>query len=163
MYLYTLDKRVTLNLLVAASNFPVCYPLYASYLNKDPITFAAIIFVGSASFLSHLVENHKHGMKGIGFSEKTSYILNRSDVLGVGLVTARLTYLFLNKYGLSVGQLLWNNKLIFMASCILPVFNLVSERDKYNPSLRNKYIVTHCIWHVGIFCLMGYALNKFIY
>lgn len=69
------------NLIVAVSNFPAIYPIITCYQNQDYITLITIGFVAIASLLSHVVENHKHGMPGIGVSNQISYLLNRFDVL----------------------------------------------------------------------------------
>ena len=113
-------------------------------------------FVGSFSFLSHLAENHKHGMPGIGFSPNVSYILNRFDVLGVVLVALRMIYLYYWKRGISITLFLENpyltSLLILAVAC-----NLISEHDKYNQELKWRYIVCHSIWHTSIF----WIANKF--
>ncbi|AKI80017.1 hypothetical protein QJ850_gp682 [Acanthamoeba polyphaga mimivirus] len=150
------------NLIVAISNFPALFPIGLSLLKKDFITFGIITFVSTASFISHLIENHKHGMSGIGFSQRTSYVWNRLDVLGCVLSIARFSYLYYNIHGLSVVSIV-NNKWLF--AMIIPAFILlrVSEYDKYNPNLKTRYIITHCMWHVCIFNLMYYFLKNIVY
>ena len=81
------------NLIVALTNTPVIYPILISLKAKDYLTIFSLIFVGTFFFLSHLVENHKHGMPGIGLSSDISYILNRLDVIGVFIVTLRMMYI----------------------------------------------------------------------
>ena len=57
------------NLLVSLTNLTCLLPLYTTIINKDYYTFMSILFVSLASVISHLVENHKHGMPGyIGYS-----------------------------------------------------------------------------------------------
>ena len=63
------------------------------------ITFYCILYVSVLSFISHLVENHKHDMPGVGFPKKFSYIMNRLDVLGCLIVLYRLVDLYITKYG----------------------------------------------------------------
>jgi len=150
------------NLIVALSNFPCIYPISRSILQKDYLTTSIISFVASASFFSHLVENHKHGMPGIGFSKKISYFLNRIDVLGCLLVSLRFSQLYYLKYGLSVDVIL-KNKLSFMMLCLPFIFLRISEYDKYNPKLKNIYIITHSIWHMTIFRTMEIFLSKYLY
>lgn len=66
------------NLLVAVTNLPVILPLYYTWINSDFLSFFVITFVGIFSFVSHLAENHKHGMPGLfAISTSTSYVLNR--------------------------------------------------------------------------------------
>ncbi|AYV85002.1 MAG: hypothetical protein Satyrvirus2_13 [Satyrvirus sp.] len=146
------------NFVVAFSNLPCIYPIIKSIINRDYITAAAITFVSIASFVSHLVENHKHGMPGIGFSKKTSYILNRFDVLGCVLVIFRFDYLFYQRNMFSY-EFFLKHKIFFICACIPPILLIISEYDKYNPKLKYRYIITHSIWHASIFVLMGKFLS----
>jgi hypothetical protein len=156
------------NSLVAISNMPALYPILISYKNNDRITFTCILFLASASFISHLFENHKHGMHGMNFikylniSSTTSYILNRFDVIGCIIVLIRFIYLYHSRYGYNL-NLITKNGLYFGALICSFGLNLLSEYDKYNPKLKYMYIVTHSIWHICIFYLMGQFLSKFIY
>jgi len=150
------------NLIVAFSNLPCVYPLYIAYTNNDILTFGAIAFVSTASFVSHLIENHKHGMPGIGFSENISYIANRFDVLGCIGVISRFAYIFYKKYGFNAEIIKQNYMLVFCASLCMMCLR-ISEYDKYNPELRTMYISTHTIWHMGIFSVMGKFLSNVIY
>lgn len=150
------------NIIVAVSNLPALYPIYVSFIHQDYITTACIVFVALASFASHLFENHKHDMPGLGLSEQASYCLNRMDVLGCALVGSRFFYKYYYKYGFNLDVVVQNK--VSIVSCLLPfIFLFISEYDKYNAKLKNKYIITHCIWHVSIFMTMGFVLNKFFY
>ena len=151
-----------LNLLVAFSNLPAIYPIYQAYANQDYLTAGVLTFVATASFVSHLVENHKHSMPGIGFSKEVSYYLNRADVLGCLLTGARVAQLYYLKYGFSFDVIL-ENKLFFLLYCLPVILMRISEHDKYNPKLRNIYVVTHSLWHATIFMTMNSFLSKFIY
>ena len=151
-----------MNLVLALSNFPVIYPVYQSIINNDYWTTVPIVFVGAMSFVSHLVENHKHGMPGIGFSESTSYILNRLDVLGSIMTGSRFAYLYYQKFGFSLTGIV-QNKFLFCWALLSFLFLRISEYDKYNPKLQNKYIVTHCAWHFNIYMVMNYFLKYVIY
>ena len=53
------------NVIVALSNYPAILPINTALDNRDFGTFAVINFVATASFISHLFENHKHGMPGV--------------------------------------------------------------------------------------------------
>src|SRR3989304_7064998 len=110
-----------LNLFVALSNFTCVYPIYTSFKSHDYITTMIISFVSLFSFLSHLFENHKHGMKGIIKSKKISYILNRLDVLGCIFVIIRFGYLYYIKYGLNFLNI------IYIKLFLSFVFNIISE------------------------------------
>ena len=150
------------NILVALSNAPCLYPLSLSLAKKDYLTACVLAFVSTASFTSHLVENHKHGMPGIDFSTTVSYYLNRMDVLGCAIVGARLAYLFYNRYGLNYG-IMWDNKFAFFMYALPLVLMAISEYDKYNAKLKNMYIVTHSLWHISVFTVIGGFLKNFIY
>lgn len=150
------------NIIVAASNATCVYPICKAVANRDYLTAGALSFVSAASIVSHLVENHKHGMPGIGVSKRVSYILNRFDVLGCGLVALRLGYLYASKYGLSP-SILMNNKWLLVGALIAGLCLGISEHDKYNAKLQNVYMATHCVWHLAIFKLMDMFLTKVIY
>lgn len=150
------------NIIVTLTNLPCIYPIYISYKNKDYITTTSITYVASASIISHLFENHKHGMPGFGLSQNVSYILNRLDVFGSVLVISRFAYLLYKKYGFNKNIVTQNYKLTFSA-IVCAIFLRISEYDKYNTELKNMYIVTHSIWHMGIFTVMGKVLQDLIY
>ncbi len=59
-------RQIWPNLLVAVTNFPAIYAIILAINKHDILTALVITYIASASFLSHLVENHKHGMYGIG-------------------------------------------------------------------------------------------------
>lgn len=154
-----------LNLIVASSNIPAVYPLYVSLLHSDYLTFGAIAFVSTFSFLSHLFENHKHGMNGIKFvttSKSFSYILNRLDVLGCILTAMRYIQIIIELDGLFIDKI---NKIFLTQPALLSMMftgltlNMVSEHDKYNPKLRTFYVITHSFWHLIAFTSMGVLLT----
>ncbi|AVL95183.1 hypothetical protein ma796 [Moumouvirus australiensis] len=138
------------NIIVGISNLPAYYAIKLSFNNGDYLTSAALSFVFSASFVSHLAENHKHGMSGIGFSSRTSYILNRFG------------YLYYSKYGTNFNVLVENQTLIYFGLLSFLLLR-ISEYDKYNPKLKYIYIVSHCLWHISIFTLIYHFLDKIIY
>ena len=143
------------NILVALSNAPAVLSIKRSYIAHDYITTGSIVFVASMSFLSPLVENHKHGMTGIGFTRNISYILNRLDVLGCIIVTLRFGYLYYNKHGFVLPQ--------HIISYCLPIcLNVLSEYDK-TPSTQTLYMISHIAWHISIFTMMSHFLIVYIY
>ena len=159
---YNLNITMILNIIVAFSNIPCIYPILLSLKNRDHITTIAITYVAAASFLSHLVENHKHGMPGIGFSKQTSYMLNRLDVAGCFIMAFRIGYIYFSKYGFSFDTIN-KNKFTFMLYFLPFILMRISEYDKYNPNLRSMYIITHSIWHISIFSTIHHFLKNFIY
>jgi hypothetical protein len=156
-----------MNLIVAASNFLCVLPLYTSYLECDYLTFSVIIFVAFFSIVSHLVENHKHGMTGmpyLKFSTTTSYILNRFVVLGCVLVVMRIGWLLYVNYSFSSLYDELHKKPIFILLLMISfALKFISEYDKYNPDCKTLYVITHCMWHISIFYLLNEFLIMFIY
>ena len=151
------------NWIVALTNFPVVFPLITCLKRGDVLTAGVIAFVGLASFLSHLVENHKHGMPGAfggRVSEKTSYYLNRLDVVGCMLTLCRFAGLYYFKDGISLIPPL---KMIDIWYLVLAFVLLrVSEYDKYNPKLKGLYVATHSLWHISIFLLMNDFIQTYL-
>ncbi len=137
------------NVIVALSNLSAFRAISLAYEHGDVWTFRALAFVAFFSFVSHLVENHKHGMSGIGLSQTWSYLLNRMDLLGVFLTAGRFMYLFAQNPSVYI-----NTPYIWIFA--LPIWALLaaSEYDKYNPELRTQYVILHCAWHCCIFKLM---------
>lgn len=150
------------NIVVALSNAPALYPIYSSFENKDYLTMVARLAVALASSFSHLVENHKHNMQGVGVSKEVSDYLNRLDVLGCILVSLRFIYLYYQKHGFSL-LVIGSHPLLFTVAFYSFSLNLISEHDKYNPDLKNIYLVTHCLWHITIFKFMDIFLENVIY
>lgn len=150
------------NILVATSNITCLYPINVCIFNKDYVTAYCIIFVAFFSYWSHLVENHKHNMPGIGVNKKMSYILNRFDVFGCLIVIVRMLYLQYYVYGLDITPIINNWKIVIMLIFLCEILG-ISETDVHNIRLKYRYIALHSIWHLGIFTLMGYYLDTVIY
>lgn len=141
------------NVIVAFTNFPVILPLETAWKNNDITSFFVILFVGVASIVSHLAENHKHGMPGLfTISKSRSYLLNRLDVMGVYITLLRFLYLYFTKFGLSTQFIILNYKLCCALICSF-MLNIISEYDK-TQNTKNIFIVTHSLWHIFIFILM---------
>lgn len=149
------------NIIVALSNLPAIYPITVSFMQGDYLTCCCISFVTFFSFTSHLAENHKHGMPGIGFSKRTSDYLNKMDILGCALTGIRFSYLYYNLYGFR--PVILSNPWLCAASVISLCFGKLSEYKKYDSRLQNRYIITHCLWHLSIFPIIGKFLTEFIY
>jgi hypothetical protein len=150
------------NILVACTNYPAIYSIKQAFWANDTITFIVLLFVALASFISHLVENHKHGMNGIGLSTKVSFYLNRVDIIACICVIFRLIYLYCAKYGTNINILLKNKyKVLIMITPI--IFLAISEYDKYNHNLKTLYIIMHSLWHISIFVVINIFLKIFIY
>lgn len=147
------------NFIVAFSNLPVLLPIRESWKQGDTLTATTIGFVGLASFISHLAENHKHGMPGIGLSKQVSYFLNRLDVLGCFLTGTRLGYLYYMKHGITIYPIAKRD--IICASFAFLLLK-ISECDKYNSKLKWIYIPLHSLWHISIFMIMNRFVKVYI-
>jgi energy-converting hydrogenase Eha subunit G len=140
------------NWIIALSNLPALAPLYlALVVHRDLLTTLCLALVATASFVSHLLENHKHGMPGAwpGISAASSIAWNRWDRLGVLLCCTRGAWLFWHK-----PPTLWLLASMLAASGL----NLLSEWDK-TPETRTFFIVTHSLWHVCIFTCIALYLS----
>ena len=152
-------KTIWPNLLMAVTNITAVLPIRLAFINGDYLTASLILFTAFASVTSHLWENFKHGMNSITpISQELSLNLNRLDRFACSLTTIRLLYLFIEKHGYNFRILLDHP---FMFSPF--IFEQISEYDKYNPRLRNIYLVTHSIWHLTIFPAMDFFMSTFIY
>ncbi len=147
-----------LNFITSITNFTAYFPIYTSFINNDIITASCLCFVGTMSTFSHLIENHKHGMSGIGFSKELSIIANKLDVAGCVIIISRMMYLYYNKHRFSL-DLLSNNKTLLISTLLLFACNKLSEYDNQNIKLRNRYIILHSIWHLGIYL----SIDKFLH
>lgn len=150
------------NIIVSTTNCIAIFAARQSYNNKDNITLLFLLFTTLASFFSHLIENHKHGMPGLGFSVTTSYILNKIDVLSCYLLVGRIAYLYYSKYGISISPII-ENKQIILHIIISLIFLAISEYDKYNTNLKLSYIITHSLWHINIFFVIDTFFKQYIY
>lgn len=144
------------------SNITCLYPLVVCYRHHDFYSLFCCSSLVCASFLSHLVENHKHGMTGmcrwlqdhpnVGCKGGISYILNRIDVLCCVIMGLRLCQLYLKKYSLNLSLLpikYWVRGLFML------LIMFISEYDQQNVKLKYFYVLTHSCWHLGIFIWLG--------
>jgi hypothetical protein len=135
-----------LNFITAFSNVACLVPLAYIYEKKDYVTFSSLLFLFGASFSSHLIENHKHGMGIPTHSKKLSYILNKLDVAGAVLLATRMAFVHMPV----VYKLTWVDAL---ATVLTGCIGYVSEMDKTSNSKRS-YIILHSSWHIGVFALV---------
>ena len=147
------------NLITTLTNIPILLPIYQSYVFRDYVTTFCITFVFIASTISHLIENHKHGMPGAipTISPRTSYIRNRLDVLGCAIVSIRFLILYI-KYTprLPYSEILFSALSLAVAA--------LSEHDKYNPNTKwYPYLAFHPLWHLLAAHNMSLYLDKIYY
>ncbi len=129
------------NLSLALSNIFVLYPINRALNNNDIITAIVLANVGWWSAISHLVENHKHNMPGIGLSKGASYWLNKADVFSVVIVIIRM--LMIIDYTVIFDRI--------PHVIIVCIINLLSEMDI-------MYVLLHNIWHITVYLLMGHMI-----
>lgn len=151
------------NLWMCLNNLPALLPISIASHYNDRITAGCITFVSSMSAISHLLENHKHGMPGfISISKSCSYFFNRLDVLGSIMTITRFMYIYYQKYGMSVDPLIKNKGIVLMALLSM-LCNMISEYDNQNVFLKNRYLLLHSIWHITIYPIMYLYLKNIIY
>lgn len=135
------------NIVTAMTNAEAIYPLYVCYKAGDPSMAYLVAVAATASLVSHLFENHKHGMEGFGFSRRISIATNVVDILASLILIG------------TVGKMAWNLYLkgdslflakIFACYGVCNVFLLLNESD-YSASTQRRYLVCHNIWHIGVF------------
>ena len=148
------------NIILAASNTPCIYPIQLSIIKKYYWTTVVICLVSMTSIIFHLVENPTHGMTGIGFSAAVSNFFYRLDVSATILTTITFLFMYLAKYGFTFNVLL-NNILFLLGIAVSLTFLYISGMGENDPTTRNIYVITHGIWHITIFLLMGKALKIF--
>lgn len=150
--------------MVALTNLPALVPIFTAYSNNDLWTCAALCFVATASFISHLVENHKHGMPGFlrGVSVHQSLMWMRIDQLACDVVLLRfLVLLFLHpSWPQSLFTIMYKEGVTL--ACLFTTLQ-VSEYDKYNPTLKHAYIFARSWWHIEIFFFLNRILSVYIY
>lgn len=145
------------NVIVAFSNLPVIYPLYGLFKRQDWITFVCLTCAGFASFVSHLVENHKHGMPGfLSVSTTTSIFWNNVDRTFVFLCA----FLFVFRYlPLIYHTFDYKGIHVLLALTTISMLNLISEYNKFNSNLKWMFVHVHCLWHISVFIMVGYIVN----
>jgi len=143
------------NLITTLTNLPMLAPIYYAYSNTDYLTTFIISFVFTGSFISHLIENHKHGMPGfIKVSKNTSYYWNRMDVIGCVLVIFRFVHLYFKH----IPDITIIDMILILFALSL---NVISEYDKFNPQLKwFPYLTLHSLWHIMAGHLMYIFLQK---
>lgn len=142
-----------LNLITAFTNITAFFPLYRSCVHKDFITFGAISFVAVFSFISHLYENHKHGMGLKEHSKVVSYYLSKLDVLGAWIVVFRLlpmAFAVYDRVGITY----------YVFAGITGFFGAISEYD-ITEETRTKYLIFHGLWHLGSFVAIDQLLGTY--
>ena len=142
-----------LNLITALSNFTCIFPIGLCFRNRDYITLFVLLFLSTFSFISHLIENHKHGMGLPQHSEKLSFWTNRMDGLGCLILGIRMIPMLWKVLRLLSGPFI-------LSSLGLFALLLISESEK-TIKTRTRFIITHSIWHIGAFLMIWHVLYLF--
>lgn len=148
------------NAIVASPNILVLCPIYLALNQKDFLTALCLMFLGITSFVSRLIECHKNGMPGIGYSQYTSYIWNRLAILGYLIIGSRLLYLFLKRNRSNIIDTLCENIDIFAQLGCSFILTSISKYDEYNAALKNRYIIAHCLWYINSFLFIGLIYQR---
>lgn len=157
-----------LNFITAFTNFSALYPIKVSIVNGDYTTACVIMIMFLASFISHIAENHKHGMGDETSSKTLSYILNRIDVAMVFVLSSRICWLLYERFsdeayswGIWSVILVYfpNYKGLLISLALLFICNLLSESEK-TIATRTRYVLLHSVWHLGVFGWLGVFLEQ---
>jgi hypothetical protein len=156
-----------LNVVVGVSNLACLYPMQLAYYAGDDITVIAAVIAGLASTVYHLFESHKHEMPGFGCSHKHSKRLLWVDRIGVLLSVIRMIILYYARHGaVWYPPALWS----VVWFCIAFLVMLYSEKDTLSVSQtsltsarRLSYVISHSLWHILVFWVMGQTLLYTIY
>ena len=155
-----------LNLITSLSNITCILPIYEAY-SRNAI-YLTIIIINSAfwSFVSHLYENHKHGMGLKIHSKKFSYYTNMLDGISAFILCYWMSCLLFN-YCMKTIEEIFEYKdediiMIFLYiltdKCLLRIFTTIlsffafsiSQIDE-SKDTRKIYLIFHSIWHITIF------------
>ncbi|VBB18245.1 hypothetical protein YASMINEVIRUS_708 [Yasminevirus sp. GU-2018] len=151
----TFQLLMMLNLINAFSNYFVINAVNLCLSRNDYLTSFVLAFVGVASFVSHLVENHKHNLPGVPGSTRTiSIVTNKLDVFGCFLVIMRFGLLYYRRYGLDP-SLFINIPVLTSITFFALMLNIISERVQYVADSNVLFTIIHSLWHILIFKMLG--------
>lgn len=153
--------NIPTNLMLTVTNVFAVFPLYEAGVAGDYTTLYVILFTALMSTASHLVQNHKHGQKGIiRVSEDTSRALNTLDVIGCALVAARVGWLYCTYIGMSATLPLF----LVILSCIVNIGSDIALQSGSTTdailmfgSTQNAFAIMHSMWHMSAY--VGLALT----
>lgn len=134
------------NVFLASTNIAALWPIY--YMNKNNYTTCFLICgAACSSFMSHLLQSHKHNMVGFGTPKELSRVLSMVDIsFAVNLAL----HLFL--------RMSWNLVEEFAPWLIVSfACNLISERASLSKPM---FVLFHSMWHISIFFLLGQILQR---
>ena len=144
---------------LAMSNVVCVFPSEAASQGGDYEMGRYVIFVAVVSCVSHLVMKHKHGMRGIAVSIRTSRAWNIVNTIACCGLAVAIVVRFLR---VCTWSDVAENKLTFLLYLVPFVFLWISESDK-TPYTRVRYFVCHLIWHVSIYVVMNDLFRRFLY
>jgi hypothetical protein len=143
---------IILNCVLAFSNITAIYPIRTAFLRKDFLTFLPVLLVSLASFISHIVANHRNGLRGVYpslVSVRQSALLTDIDRVLSIFIFARLLYLLPTKKFNRHQQKSLGPNYIFRV-CLLLFFNTLSALLTSH-EIVYPYVAVHSTWHVFIY------------
>ncbi len=140
------------NVFITLTSFVAIVPMAKAQEYHDYPTFLAILFVAVASVVSHLFQSDKHGMHGFNCPEQTSYWLTKIDCFGCVILLIRMLMIT------PIATFRAHGEMIIMTF----VLNLISEYDQ-TPETKLFFLITHSLWHIFVFILLGHLLQDVYY
>lgn len=134
------------NMFLASTNVAALWPMY--YVNKNDHAMCVLIYgAACSSFVSHLLQSHKHEMVGFGTSKEVSHVLNMIDI-------SFAVNLALHVFRRMSWNLVWEFGPWLTMSYVC---NLISERVVIS---KRMFVLFHSAWHVSMFYLLGQILQR---
>ena len=142
------------NLILSFSNILIVPCLTLTWNVQDYYTFYIALFIGSASFISHLFQNKYNGLWGFNASVTTFIVLNTLDVIGAWVTVSRVCYLYVNTYGLVFDGFLVDPVFLglFFAALCFGMYTSLNRNDEV------FFVWLHSMWHILVLvcCMMLY-------
>lgn len=142
------------NILLAVSNLPgLFYTLKMTGANRFIFTFMVMI-----SFIAHLCENHRFGLKGVPINtRKTSILLLWFDRISAYLCTVRVLHYVYYVYYASYQPISTPALYFGLMALITLIWSSLYLHDP-QPKYKYQFTIVHSIWH-----LMVYPTAYFIF
>ena len=145
------------NIILSVSNITGILPILTTFYANDITTCLTIVFVMVASMGSHLCQTGYNGLWGFGASMDTFFIGNFFDIIGCWLVVARIGFLYLSVYGISIYGFTKDPVLLF-SSAVALLLNVISCWDR---SDTKYFVIIHSLWHCAVFVYLNAWLCQF--
>lgn len=147
------------NAWMASTNGAFVLPVSTALAYADWLTVVALMFAALASFAYHLVECHKHGMRGLGRGGRRSSVawlwVDRSAAV---LAVVRVLVLYADAQGRTFA-LSWPHAALFAVALLA----LRASEADHSPHTRERYMLLHSFWHVAAAVGADVLLRQYIY